>query len=198
MPLLPPTVCFWPESLDNIPIDQSLIVIALRTLPTTFRFQARKLIRIAIRQVLAKKLNCQYAEIELISHLGQSLKLSQPRQNIGLSVSHESGLSLAAININGSVGVDLINIKTIPNTREIKTLALEYLGAEVAEHLSNLSCSQQKYEFAHAWSGFEARLKCQKKGLSEWTALSALQLNTLSIQPLNLPDDYVGTIAFSD
>lgn len=198
MPLLPPTVCFWPESLDNIPIDQRLIVIAVRTLPTTFRFQARKLIRIAIRQVLAKKLNCQYAEIELISQLGQSLKLSQPRQNIGLSVSHESGLSLAAININGSVGVDLINIKTIPNKREIKTLALEYLGAEVAEHLSNLSCYQQKYEFAHAWSAFEARLKCQKKGLSEWTALSALQLKALSIQPLNLPDDYVGTIAFLD
>ena len=179
-------------------MDQSLIVIAVRTLPTTSRFQARKLIRIAIRQVLAKKLNCPYAEIELISHLGQSLKLSQPRQNIGLSVSHEIGLSLAAINIIGSVGVDLINTKTIPNNHEIKTLALEYLGAEVAEHLSNLSCAQQKYEFAHAWSGFEARLKCQKKGLSEWTALSALQLNTLSIQSLNLPNDYVGTVVFSD
>ena len=192
------TVYFWPEASDNIPIDQSLIVIAVRTLPTTIRFQARKQIRIAIRQVLAKKLICQYAEIELISHLGQSLKLSQPRQNIGLSVSHEIGLSLAAINMHGNVGVDLINIKTIPNNHEIKTLALEYLGAEVAEHLSNLSRAQQKYEFAHAWSAFEARLKCQKKGLSEWTALSALQLNTLSIQSLNLPNDYVGTVAISD
>ena len=192
------TVYFWPEASDNIPIDQRLIVIAVRTLPTTFRFQARKLIRIAIRQVLAKKLNCQYAEIELISHLGQSLKLSQPRQNIGLSVSHESGLSLAAININGSVGVDLINIKTIPNKSEIDTLALEYLGAELAEYLSHLSCEEQNHAFAQAWSEFEARLKCQEKSLTEWIPSSALQRNTLAVRSLSLPESYIGTVVFSD
>ena len=192
------TVYFWPEAADNIPIDQRLIVIAVRTLPTTIRFQARKLIRIAIKQVLAKKLNCQYAEIELISQLGQSLKILQPRQNIGLSISHESGLSLAAININGNVGVDLIDMKTIPNKSETEMLAIEYLGTEIAQHLSNLPHVEQKFAFAQVWTEFEARLKCQNKDLTEWTASSALQLNTLSTQSLILPDDYVGTIAFSD
>ena len=198
MPPLLLTVCFWPESSDSIPIDQSLIVIAVRTLPTTLRSQARKLIRIAIRQVLAKKLTCHYAEIKLISQLGQSLKLLQPRRNIGLSISHESGLSLAAININGSVGVDLIDIKTIPNKSEIETLALEYLGAEVAEYLSHLSFEEQNRAFAQAWTEFEARLKCQEKSLTEWIPSSALQLNTLAVRSLSLPESYIGTIAFSD
>ena len=197
---MPPqlTVYFWPESSDSIPINQSLIVIAVRTLPTTLRFQARKQIRMAIQHVLAEKFTCQYTEVKFISELGQSLKLAQPRQNIGLSISHESGLSLAAINMNGKVGVDLIDIKSIPNSNEIDTLALEYLGAEVAEYLSHLSVEEQSRAFAQAWTEFEARLKCQEKSLTEWTPSSALQLNTLAIRSLNMPESYIGTVVFSD
>ena len=181
-----------------MPAKQNMIVIAVRTVPTTLRFQARKLIRIAIRQVIAKKLACQYTEVKFISELGQSLKLAQPRQNIGLSISHESGLSLAAINMHGRVGVDLIDIKTIPNKSEIDTLALEYLGAELAEYLSHLSCEEQNHAFAQAWTEFEARLKCQEKSLTEWIPSSALQRNTLAVRSLSLPESYIGTVVFSD
>ena len=181
-----------------MPAKQNMIVIAVRTVPTTLRFQARKLIRIAIRQVIAKKLACQYTEVKFISELGQSLKLAQPRQNIGLSISHESGLSLAAINMHGRVGVDLIDIKTIPNKSEIDTLALEYLGAELAEYLSHLSCEEQNHAFAQAWTEFEARLKCQEECLTEWIPPSALQLNTLAARSLSLPENYIGTVVFSD
>ena len=195
--MLPPplTVYFWPESADDIPVNQSLIVIAVRTLPTTVRSQARKLIRLAITQVLADKLSCPYTEIKLTSQSGQSVKVSQPRQTIGLSISHEPDLSLAAINMNGKVGVDLIDVKSIPNNHEIYKLALEYLGAQVAESLSLLPSEVQKHAFANAWTEFEARLKCQGGSLDEWTASSALQLNTLNIRPLELPEGYIGTVA---
>ena len=192
----PLTVYFWPESVDDIPVNQSLIVIAVRNLPTTLRSQARKLIRLAITQVLADKLSCSYTEIKLITQPGQSVKVSQPRQTIGLSISHELGLSLAAINMNGKVGVDLIDVKSIPNDHEIYKLALEYLGTQVAEYLSLLPSELQKHAFANAWTEFEARLKCQGESLDEWTASSALQLNTLIIQPLELPEGYIGTVAF--
>ncbi len=197
---MPPqlTVYFWPESSDSIPINQSLIVIAVRTLPTTLRSQARKLIRIAIRQVLAKKLSCPYAEIKLTSELGQSLKLSQPRQNIGLSISHESSLTLAAINMNGGVGVDLIDVNSIPNDHEIYILANEYLGTQLAEYISLLPSELQNHAFAQAWTEFEARLKCLEKSLTEWTPSSALKLNTLAIRSLNMPDSYIGTVIFSN
>ena len=198
--MLPPvlTVYFWPELADDIPVNQSLIVIAVRTLPTTLRSQARKLIRMAITQVLADKLCCPYAKIKLTSQSGQSVKVSQPRQNIGLSISHEPGLSLAAINMNGKVGVDLIDVKSIPNDNEIYKLALEYLGTQVAEYLSLLPSELQKHAFAKAWAEFEARLKCQGESLDEWTASSALQLNTLTFQPLELPESYIGAVVFSD
>ena len=192
----PLTVYFWPESADDIPVNQSLIVIAARNFPATLRSQARKLIRLAITQVLADKLSCSYTEIKLTSQSGQSVKVSQPRQNIGLSISHELGLSLAAINMNGKVGVDLIDVKSTPNDHEIYKLALEYLGTQVAENLLLLPSEQQKHAFAKAWTEFEARLKCQEKSLDEWTSSSTLQLNTLNIRPLELPEGYVGTVAF--
>ena len=55
-------------------MSQSLIVIAVRTLPTTLRSQARKLIRMAITQVLADKLSCPYAEIKLTSNQVNQLR----------------------------------------------------------------------------------------------------------------------------
>lgn len=192
------SVYFWPDSSDSIPLNQDLIVIALDTLPTTLRFQARKLIRIAIKQVLAKILGCTLDEIELTFELGQAPRLSQPKHNIGLSISHESGLTIAAIHLNGKVGVDLLASKTIPDKGEIETLALEYLGAQTAEHLSRMANLEQKLAFAQAWTAFEARLKCEEKNLTEWTASSALQLNMLKVRSLILPDGYIGTIAFSD
>lgn len=181
-----------------MPNKQNLIVIAVRTVPTTLRFQARKQVRMAIQHVLAEKFSCQYSEVKFISELGQSLKLAQPRQNIGLSISHESGLSLAAINMNGRVGVDLIHIKSIPNSNEIDILALEYLGAEVAEYISNLPIEQQSHAFAQAWTEFEAGMKCQEKSLTEWIPSSALQRNTLAVRSLSLPENYSGTVVFSD
>ena len=179
-------------------MSQSLIVVAVRTLPRTLRSQARKLIRLAITQVLADKLSCPYTEIKLTSQSGQSVKITHPQQNIGLSISHEPGLSLAAINMNGKVGVDLIDVKSIPNDNEIYKLALEYLGTQVAENLLLLPSEQQKHAFAKAWTEFEARLKCQEKSLDEWTSSSTLQLNTLSIRPLKLPESYIGSVVFSD
>ena len=192
----PLNVYFWPESADSIPINQSLIVIAVNTLPTTLRFQARKLIRIAITHVLAEKLSCPYAEIEFISQSGQPLKLSKPRENIGLSVSHEPGLSIAAINMNGKVGVDLIDIKSIPNDNEIYKLASEYFGTHVVEYLSLLQRELQKHAFAKAWTEFEARLKYQEQSLIEWTPSNILPLNTFTIQSLDIPEGYIGTVVF--
>ena len=100
--------------------------------------------------------------------------------------------------MNGKVGVDLIDLKSIPSDNEIYKLALEYLGTQVAEYLSLLPGELQKHAFANAWAEFEAHLKCQEKSLDEWTASNALQLNTFTIQPLELPESYIGTVVFSD
>lgn len=194
----PLKVYFWPESADSIPMSQSLIVIAVRTLPTTPRSQARKLIRMAITKVLAKQLACPQAEIQLLSQSGQALKLLHPTHNIGLSISHESALSLAAINMNGRVGVDLIDVKSIPNKNEIDTLANDYLGVKAAEYLSHLPPEQQKVAFAEVWTEFEARLKYQGKDLSEYDFSNVLQTSNLIARQLAMPEGYIGAVVFSE
>lgn len=191
-------VYYWPESSASIPVNQSLIVIGVHTPPTTLRAQARKLVRIALKQVLAAKLACPVTEIKLSTQAGQGLKLLQAKKTIGLSVSHESGLSVAAINMNGKVGIDLIDIKTIPNNSEIDALANDYLGVKTAKHLFNLPPEQQSRAFAEAWTEFEAHLKYQEKNLSEYESLNGLHTNNLITRHLKLPEGYIGTVVFSN
>ena len=195
---VPMVIYSWPESAASIPINQSLLVIGVVTPPTILRAQARKRVRIALKQVLAAKLACPVAEIKLSMHAGQGLKLLQPKQTIGLSVSHESGLSLIAINMNGRVGVDLIDIKTIPNINEIDALANDYLGVKTAQHLFNLQPEQQSMAFAIAWTEFEAHLKYQEKNLSEYDSANILQTSNVIARQLTMPEGYIGTVVFSD
>ena len=173
-------------------------MIGVHTPPTTLRAQARKLVRIALKQVLAAKLACPVTEIKLSTQAGQGLKLLQAKKTIGLSVSHESGLSVAAINMNGKVGIDLIDIKTIPNNSEIDALANDYLGVKTADYLFNLPPEQQSIAFAEAWTEFEAQLKYQEKNLNERNSSNGLHTNNLITRHLKLPKGYIGTVVFSD
>ena len=191
-------VHYWPESIASIPVNQNLIIIGVRTPPTTIRTQARKLIRIALKQILAAKLACPVTEIKLSTQAGQGLKLLQPKQTIGISVSHDSGLSLVAINMNGRVGIDLIDIKTVPNDNEIYKLANDYLGVKTAEYLINLPPEQQKLAFAESWTEFEALLKYQEKNLREYDSSNVLQTSNLIAKQLAMPKGYIGKVVFSE
>jgi 4'-phosphopantetheinyl transferase len=193
---LPLAVYFWPEETCSIPVEESLLVIAVRTPPTNLRAEARQLVRLALRQVLADKLSFPLADIEFISEPGQSLKLLQPRQKIGLSISHESGLSLAAINMNGKVGVDLVATNSSLTKSEMYTLSADYLGYSAAEYLSSLPKDQQNHAFAIAWTELEARLKCQEENLIEWSSSREKRLDNYSTRTLLVPEGYVATVAY--
>jgi 4'-phosphopantetheinyl transferase len=193
---LPLSVYFWPEEAGSILIEESLLVIAVKTPPTTLRDKARQLVRLAIRQVLAEKLSFPLADIEFISEPGQALKLLQPKQNVGLSVSHESGLSLAAINMNGKVGVDLLAINNSLTKNEIYSLSTDYLGHQKAEYLSSLPMNKQNYAFAIAWTELEALLKCKEENLIEWCPSREKRLDNFSTRTLRVPEGYVATVAY--
>ena len=171
-------------------------MIAVRTPPTTLRAEARQLVRLALKQVLALKLACPLAEIELTSQPGQALKLLHSTHHIGLSISHESGLSIAAINMHGKVGIDLMAIHSVPEQDEMHTLVTDYLGKQTAEYLSGLAGDRQKEAFARAWTNFEARLKCKEKALVEWSQSGEALLTGCSSCNLQVPDGYIAAIAF--
>lgn len=198
MPQQPLTVYHWPASASDIPLAQSLLVIAVRTPPTMLRTEARQQVRLALREVLATQLGCSPAAIELLAQPGQALKLLKPNQDIALSISHEPGLSLAAIHLHGAVGVDLMAINSIPVASELHTLATDYLGHTIADQLAGTPAKEQGQAFAQAWTEFEARLKCTEEPLAEWSLARGQRLAPYSCRTLSLPDGYVGSVAFED
>jgi 4'-phosphopantetheinyl transferase len=186
----------WPNDASNLHVENGLLVIALRTSLTTKREEARQHIRIVIQEALALLLNCAVSEIKLLSQAGQAIELANAGHNICLSISHEPGLSLAAINMHGQVGIDLIAIDSIPENDELLILANEYLGEKVAEYISNQPAEAQKSAFARAWTIFESSMKLKGEALVEWSAARDAQLKNISSIRLNLAEGYIGALAY--
>lgn len=186
----------WPSRIQATQCEDGLLVITLQTPATLSRAEARQQIRTAIHTVLASLLACNASEITLFSQAGQPLKLLHPQHNIGISISHEVGLSLAAFNLHGKVGVDVMALNTVPISPEMNTLATEYLGFTLAEQLNALPPTQQQSAFALAWVAFEASLKCAGQALTEWNTEIANQLSGFNTRTLTLSNGYVGAIAY--
>jgi 4'-phosphopantetheinyl transferase len=111
-------------------------------------------------------------------------------QRIGLSISHEGALSIAAINLHGPVGVDMLHAQ-LPN--DALAVTLDYLGPEAAQALTVAAPDQRPGAFATAWTDHEARIKCLGIDLGEWNDNPALA--TCAVTALDLPAGLIGTLA---
>ena len=168
----------------------NLLVVAVNTPQTTIRNAARR----QVRQLLGELLPGE----TLISTPAQAIRLARPGSKIGISVSHEVGLSLVAINYAGPVGIDLMRPLDGADWREqILALAQDYLGPQIAQHLASLPAAAQMRYFAEAWTQHEARLKYLGLGLQEWQLALAQRLSAIYVEQLSLPDGYIGAVAYS-
>jgi 4'-phosphopantetheinyl transferase len=131
------------------------------------REAARLLLRRAAREALAAVLRVPAADITITSRPGQppSILLANRPSSIGISFSHEEGYALAAINLHGAIGVDLMRIQDIPDWQAV---ARDYLGPAAAAALQ--ASDDRPRAFAKAWTRREAALKCHAQQLSEWQA----------------------------
>ncbi len=169
----------WPGTLV-VPMS-GLLVISLPTTPGDDRTQARKQIRQALREILGTLL----PQPELIDVVGHALRVKDSA--IKLSVSHAPGLSVAAINLYGGVGVDLMQVdKEADFLPDWQRVAHDYLGPAAASRITGA------YEFAQAWTQREAQLKCCGLGITEWEASQELQYGDALM--LALPHGYVGSV----
>jgi 4'-phosphopantetheinyl transferase len=165
----------------------------LATPDTPQRAEARRLVRAALRETLAELLSVAPERLPLLSVPGQPLRLGAPWENIGLSVSHEPGLSLFAINLAGPLGVDLLRVAALP--ADLAPLARDYLGPAAAEQLAALAPAARRQAFAVAWTQFEASLKCLGLALGEWTPQRAAHLATCRVTQLTMPAGWVAALA---
>jgi 4'-phosphopantetheinyl transferase len=175
----------WPAPYDKA---QGLQIVAIDTPHTPIRDTARQLVRSALREIMG--------DVELISVPGRAIRLARSDSPIGISISHENGLSLLAVNFSGPVGIDLLRIPDDPDWEaQIPMLASDYLGPTLARQLNGLAPPDRLAHFARAWAGHEARLKCLGLALTEWSSGLDASLAGIQARPLALPAGYIGAVA---
>lgn len=177
---------------DAVP---ELLVISVLTPDSTLRDAARAQLRDALRKVLSLQLGCAPESIVLMSIPGQALRVKRPGhgQNIGLSVSHEASLSVAALRRSGPVGVDIMRIAPAFDWRAV---ARDYLGPQAFGRITHQPTSEQPLAFAQEWTRLEAGLKCLGLALQEWTPTLAQSLEGCRLMELDLPPGLCGAVAW--
>lgn len=193
MPALPaaPALALhpWPGAL---PVPQNGLIIVSSACPAgTSRELARERIRLAVRQALAHLLGQRVDAITLESKPGQAprilLTASGSVSGAGISISHEDGLSVAAVNLHGPVGVDLMRVAHLADWHSV---ARDYLGPLVADALAALAPEHRAHAFARAWTERESSLKCLGLALREWAPIASCRCIGLA-----LPAGLCGTLA---
>jgi 4'-phosphopantetheinyl transferase len=185
---------FVPPLTGSAPADTpGLHLRCLKTPETPLRESARRIVRNALRETLASLLPAAGESLALISVPGQPIRLAPPWADVGLSVSHEPGLSLFAINLDGPVGVDLLRVAAMP--ADIEAVAHDYLGPDTARALDLLPAGQRRHAFAVTWTRLEACLKCLALELREWTPELAERLVPCRVANLVMPAGWVGAVA---
>ena len=172
-----------------------LLVISVVTPDSTLRDAARAQMRDALREVLSLQLGCAPTSIVLKSIPGQPLRVELPvhGQNIGLSISHEAGLSVAAMRRNGPVGVDILRIAS---AFDWQTVTRDYLGPQAVRRIAHQSEREQPLAFAHEWTRLEADLKCLGLVLQEWTPALGQGLESCRFMTLDIPAGLCGAVAW--
>ena len=173
-------------------IADGLYVVLLRTHCGQQREPARQQIRAAARAALASLLGIAESQITLHSRPGQPPRVSCAGGDIGISFSHEDGLSLAALHLHGPVGVDLMQIRDVPDW---EVLARDYLGPDCVATLRATAAAERPRALARAWTAHEARLKCLGLQLSEWPSLPPTAHQPLTTIELTLPSSLTATLA---
>jgi len=169
------------------------VVISLRTPATTLRAAARAQARAAVRELLGTLLDRAPEAVPLVTTPGQPPRLDLPGTPLGLSLSHDSGITLAALYPGGATGVDVMRIDALPDW---EMLALDYLGPAERDAIAALPAGRRDHAFAQAWTRMEACIKCLGIGLREWTPELQRLLARCSVRQLALNEGLSGAVAW--
>ena len=190
----------WPASrhlLDTASgIGSDLLVISVATPDSPLRDTARTQVRGALREVLGLQLGCSPEAVNLCSVPGQALRVALPGHAIsaiGLSASHEAGLSVAAIRQGGPVGIDIMRIAP---AFDWQAVARDYLGPQAWHRIASQPEPDQPQAFAREWTRLEAGLKCLEIGLQEWCPALTQQLESSCFMELDMPAGLCGAVAW--
>lgn len=195
-----PAVLQWPQEAAQVraALQQGHTIVLCVTQPHgTDRPAARARVRAVLQAALGDWLGCPSPMVVLRSDAGMPVQLAYPACPVSLSISHETGLSLAAIAPHGTVGVDVLRTLSLPDASECLQLAHDYLGPDAAQRLAMQPPTECATAFAYAWTQWEARLKSAELGLREWTSELDHLLGRPSVHVLPLHPPYCGAVAWT-
>jgi 4'-phosphopantetheinyl transferase len=173
-------ICPWPGPLPEW--GNGVLVLSIFHTDDPTREGARERIRAAVREALAQTLGIAIERITVQSAPGSAPRLaiegwaSKP----GLSISHAGAVSMAAINPNGAVGLDLMEVQASSDWARV---AHDYLGMACACRLAASPELDRPRAFAQAWAEREACLKLHGEPLAEWTPLPDCRVVALDLPP---------------
>ena len=169
-----------------------VFVISIGTTETNDRRLARQQIRTALTEALGVLLDSDPLQFNLAVTSGQPPRIHGT--SIGLSLSHESGLSVAAIHLDGAIGIDIVRRDIVAAAEsDWRRLAHDYLGPAASERIEQSNPTHRLDCFSQEWTTREARLKCSGSALVEWINQPD-PLTHLAEQYLDLPTPYIGTL----
>lgn len=187
-------VRWWADGRFSLPAaDADVHVVGVRGMKD--RAIARQTIRTALLAALAEALALPAARVRLCGEPGEApYALVDDGRRIDLAISHDGDISVAALRLDGAVGIDVMRVADVPDWHAV---AHDYLGPACAAALAGVPAPARAAAFARAWSEREARLKCRGLALAEWDADLEARLAACRCLPLAVPDGYIATLALA-
>lgn len=178
----------WPGPLPAW--DDGLLVVATVSAEGDSRDAARARIRAAVCAALEQLLGLDAATVTVESVAGNAPRLlvGGAPSPIGISISHAKGISVAAVNRAGAVGIDLTEVQEVADWARV---AHDYLGMATACRLAAATPAERPRAFAQAWTEREAHLKLLGQPLVEWTP----SRGDCELHALDLPTTLAGAVA---
>jgi len=188
MPAAEPTlICHWPQQPALPPCGQAVLVRVVSPQP---RWAARRELRAVLRQVLAAWSGLPPGQLPLEETPRGPIWRGQLRgETLDISLSYGTEEGWLGLIRGGWIGVDTMSVEPFA---EAENVARYYLGPVAAAGIRK--AADPARAFAAAWTQREARLKCLKRGLVEWTATQAQTEAECLCHPLVLSDRVIGAV----
>ena len=178
----------WPK-VPALPPPGRFVLICVRT--SGRRAEARKEVRAVLRRILAHWSCLSPDEIPLReTPCGPVWQSELQEHHLDLSLSYEEGEAWIALSRGGQVGVDVMRLEPVP---EAEAIAQTYFSP--ADRSALPQSTDPVRDFALAWTQLEARCKCLKQGLTEWSESFALDTKACTTESLIIQDKLALSVA---
>jgi len=165
MTSMSPSISVWPQTPPLPPVNEPVLI---RAATSPARPVARQELRKVLRQVLVGWSGIPATHLPLAeSSRGPCWDGLLDGHGLDISLSYAEDEGWIAVVRGACIGVDAMKLKSVPDA---ETVARNYFHPGFAAKLQG--AVEPTRIFAEAWTELEARIKCRRHGLTEWSPAS--------------------------